>query len=128
MKVGDSFPENKILASVVDVSESISHINTVDSDFYIDLLNSSSIPDRYTGAKALTYLDSKHVFNVLESKLKDDSEHIYVKLEAAATLSRRNNSLGLEFIKNILNSSYLEHRLESIIILGEPSERYSLQK
>ncbi|HEX9974787.1 MAG TPA: HEAT repeat domain-containing protein, partial [bacterium] len=117
--IGESFPKNKILASVVKASEFVPQLPTVDKDFYIELLKSPSIPDRYTGAKALSFVESKYTTDVLTKKLGDDSEHIYVKLEAAATLARLNNPSGIEFIKNILNSSYLEHRLESIIILGE---------
>jgi len=51
-------------------------------------------------------------------------QSIYVKLEAASALARSGASFGYDFIKSILSSDYLEHRLEAVIILGElPSEQ-----
>lgn len=60
----------------------------------------------------------------LIERINDDAEHIYVKLEAAAALARAGSELGYDFIESVLQSNYLEHRLEAVIILGElPTER-----
>lgn len=45
-------------------------------------------------------------------------------MEAASALARSASPLGYDFIKSVLRSDYLEHRLEAVIILGElPSEQ-----
>ena len=51
--------------------------------------------------------------------MNDDTEHIYVKLEASAGLARFGLNDGMDFINQTLKGEYLEHRLEAVIILGE---------
>ncbi|MCI0539623.1 MAG: HEAT repeat domain-containing protein [Verrucomicrobiales bacterium] len=55
----------------------------------------------------------------LEISVSDESEHIYVRLEAAAGLVRAGQTAGMDFIHRTLRDEYLEHRLEAVIILGE---------
>lgn len=82
------------------------------------MLESSSISDRYGAAKAFSHLHSFDK-NPILARLEDKSEHIYVKLEAAASLARQGIEKGFQFIQESLKSDYLEHRLEAVIILGE---------
>jgi hypothetical protein len=119
LKVGERFVKNKILASVIDVFEKITSIKSVDSDFYLDLLNSLSIPDRYTAAKAFSFIQNDLSNDSLIFRINDNNEHIYVRLEAAATLARKGISIGFDFIEDVLSSHYYEQRLEAVIILGE---------
>jgi hypothetical protein len=49
----------------------------------------------------------------------DTKDHIYVRLEAAASLSRRGDRRGIAFIEKCLSDRYLENRLEAVIVLGE---------
>jgi hypothetical protein len=46
------------------------------------------LSSRYAAAKALSYLNEKKIVTALQAKLADAAEHIYVKLEAVASLSR----------------------------------------
>ncbi|MCD4783101.1 MAG: HEAT repeat domain-containing protein [Candidatus Eremiobacteraeota bacterium] len=114
---GQRIQKNTILASVVPV-----HLNVeatdVDNSHYLDLLRSSSIADRYTAAKALSHLDESYDDRLKEC-IRDENEHIYVRLEIAATLARKGDADGFDFIRSILNDTYLPYRLEAIIILGE---------
>lgn len=72
-------------------------------------------------------MGDENCIEALLRRLDDDNEHIYIKLEAAASLTRQMQSRGLEFIENILfSSSYLEHRLEAVIILSEIRHEGSL--
>ncbi len=61
------------------------------------MLHSNSLADRYTAAKAFSYI-KHHDMALLVSRLSDGDEHIYVKLEAAATLARHGNKNGYDFI------------------------------
>lgn len=122
---GQTIKKYQILSSVVPISNDIPKRNIQLEDYYRKLLSSSSISDRYGAAKAYSYLNQKFVSDPLVEKIKDDAEHIYVKLEAASALARANYPLGYEFIESILKSDYLEHRLEAVIILGELTSEYS---
>jgi len=77
------------------------------------------LSDRYAAAKALSYFNEKKVIKALQAKLADDAEHIYVKLEAAASLSRFGIEYGYNFIKVCLKDNYLQNVLESVIVLAE---------
>lgn len=118
VEVNDRIEKNQIIASVVPVYSSIETSN-VDYDFYITNLTSSSLSERYAASKALSYFDNKAVHTALLSKLEDTDEHIYVKLEAAASLARFGYKEGYEFIKLCLNDEYATNILESVIILAE---------
>ena len=117
---GMSFAENTILASVVPIHSSVKRREIDQVSFYSDLLNSRSLSDRYTAAKAFSYVDASDT-SLLQGRLADNDEHIYVRLEAAATLARRGFEEGYHFIRSTLNGEYLDQKLEAIIALGEIS-------
>ncbi|MFQ5751171.1 MAG: HEAT repeat domain-containing protein [bacterium] len=119
VNLNQTFEKNTILASVVNVQNRIEPSISVDVQHYLDLLNSTSISDRYSAAKALSFLEQPQDFSALQLRLNDENEHIYVRLEAAATFARYGQQQGYDFIREVLNSEYLEHRLEAVIILGE---------
>ena len=124
VRKGDVIRRYQILASVVPVLKDVPKREIDSENYYRDLLTSASISDRYCAAKAYSFLNRQFDNVPLIDRINDNAEHIYVKLEAAAALARSGSQLGYDFIESILNSDYLEHRLEAVIILGElPSER-----
>ena len=114
----------QILASVAPISKEIPDRDIDLERYYLDMLNSTSISDRYGAAKAYSFWTDQFNSGPLEDRINDEAEHIYVKLEAAAALARSDYQFGYDFIESAINSDYLEHRLEAVIILGElPSAR-----
>ena len=116
--------KNQIIASVVPITLSIPG-DTIDVvSHYQELLSSSSISDRYAAAKAFSHMENFAIDPIL-AKINDKSEHIYVKLEAAASLARLGREEGFKFIREVLKLDYLDHRLEAVIILGEIKSKTS---
>lgn len=118
VKVGEKVIPNQILASVINVQQTILS-SKVSYDFFLSNLSSLILSDRYAAAKALGYFNEKNVISALQAKLFEKDEHIYVKLEAAASLSRFGYNEGYDFIKTCLNDNYLQNVLESVIVLAE---------
>ncbi len=118
VKVGDKVFPNQIVASVIKAEQIIPTIK-VNADFFLNNLSSLTLSDRYAATKALSYFNEQKVVDSLQAKLADDAEHIYVKLEAAASLSRFGINDGYNFIKVCLKDNYLQNVLESVIILAE---------
>lgn len=118
VKVGDKVFPNQILASVIKAQQTIPTAK-VNADFFLTNLSSLTLSERYAAAKALSYFNEKKVIIALQAKLADKEEHIYVKLEAAASLSRFGVNDGYNFIKLCLKDSYLQNVLESVIVLAE---------
>ena len=87
VKIGDKVQPNQILASVVNISQTIPD-TIVNSNFFLANLSSLILSERYAAAKALSYFNEKKVISSLLNKLTDKDEHIYVKLEVAASLCR----------------------------------------
>jgi len=113
------FLADRVLASVAPVSLEVPDGNPVGMDFYVGELASASLADRYTAAKALSHVVPREIPPAILTRLNDKSEHIYVRMEAAAYLARREIEEGYAFIRSAIQSEYLEHRLEAVIILGE---------
>lgn len=124
---GQVINRHQILASVAPISKKVPERDIELENYYRELLASTSISDRYGAAKAYSFLNQKFDDTPLTERIKDDAEHIYVKLEAASALARSDSPLGYEFIKTVLTSDYLEHRLEAVIILGELTSEQSVQ-
>ena len=116
---GDPIAANQILASVVPVLRRLPCSKGMTEERYAANLSSSSLSDRYTASKALSHFHSAESREALAHKLTDTKDHIYVRLEAAASLARRGNHSGLSFIEGCLSDRYLENRLEAVIVLGE---------
>lgn len=119
VSVGERISQSQIIAAVVPVSRQITCSHNRTEDYYLELLDSPLITERYTAAKALSYFASDNAIPILKRTMNDDREHIYVRLEAAATLMRAGQHEGVSFIKKCLHDQYLENRLEAIIVLGE---------
>lgn len=125
VELGTEIRENQIIASVVPVNLTIPCKQDKDADYYLNLLHSSSLCDRYSAAKALSYFDSTKVKAELAKKMKDEADHIYIRLEAAASLLKLGDKESESFIEQILADDYLENRLEAIIILAEINQSVS---
>jgi hypothetical protein len=119
VRVGDEIVKSQILASVIPVSSSFPCSSKATDGTFLSHLTSYSVEDRYAAVKALSNFYSLDAVEVLKRRMNDDTEHIYVRLEAAAGLARFGLNDGIDFINQILNGEYLEHRLEAVIILGE---------
>lgn len=65
------------------------------------------------------FFASANVVEALTRILSNHDEHIYVRLEAAASLARWNNGAGVAFIRECLVDRFLQNRLEAVIVLGE---------
>lgn len=118
VKVGEEISQNQILASVALASQAFPCVG-VDPDYFLNNLTSSDLSERYAAAKALSSFDNQKVQDALLEKLVDTNEHIYVKLESAASLARKNIEAGYNFIKACLHDNYLQNVLETVIVLAE---------
>jgi HEAT repeat protein len=121
------FERNQILASVVSVKNRLDIPGNVDRQYYLNLLESTAISDRYCAVKAISHLGILDDFSSLKNRLNDENEHIYVRMEAAAALAGHGIKAGFDFIRHILCSNYLEYRLEAVIILGEVASNESCE-
>ena len=79
------------------------------------------------GINTNNFFISPQIAKALVNKLNDSNEHIYVRLEAAASLARQDDICGYEFIKQCLSDEYLQNRLESVIVLAEIDKDVSCQ-
>lgn len=119
VEAGERVKRNQIVASTVPVVESFDCSKITPAKHYVDMLNSTSLSDRYVAAKALTYFPSDPAADNLVRTVRSEREHIYVRLEAASSLVKMGHVEYLSFFKGLLSDQYLENRLECIIVLGE---------
>jgi HEAT repeat protein len=117
--VGDRIRAGQIIASVVPVTSALPCSGAAAHFSFLQMLASPAVADRYTAAKALSHLHDSAASVALAQRMTDDREHLYVRLEAAAALARSGDAGGMAFIRQTLQGQYLEHRLETVIILGE---------
>lgn len=120
----DYIDENQIIASVVPIGLSISCPETVKEAYFIEKLNSVNLSERYAAAKALRYRGySLTAKKIIEDRMDDNEEDIYIKLEAAAALANKGDIKAWEFLESRLHSSTmtvpLETQLETIIVSSE---------
>lgn len=127
VSLGQRVVTNQIVASVVPVFLKFDVEHTASADTYIQQLTSSSQSDRYTAAKALYYFDSPTVRSALSQKIEDTKDHIYVRLDAAASLMRNGDLRGQAFIQECLTEPFVENQLEAVIVLGEIGTHEAVQ-
>lgn len=123
VNTGDTVDANQIVASVVTVQKGLHCPASVNEAYFIEKLASVNLSERYAAAKALRYRGYTIAKPVLESRMTDVDEDIYVKLEAAAALAAYDDPNGWEFIENKLRSPImavpLETQLETVIVASE---------
>lgn len=128
VKVGDTVEANQIVAAVVPVNTVLQSPPPVGEAYFTDKLTSVNLSERYAAAKALRYRGYSTAKPMLESRMSDADEDIYVQLEAAAALAAYDDPKGWEFMENKLRSPVitvpLETQLETVIVASEiPKER-----
>ncbi len=129
VQIGDTVEANQIVASVVPVHIQLTCPPPVDETYFIERLTNVNMSERYAASKALRYSAySASAKAMLEARMNDSDEDIYVQLEAAAALAARNHQNGWDFLENKLRSTImavpLEIQLETVIVTSEiPNER-----
>jgi len=119
VRTGETVRRNQIVASVVPVVQRFDCNKTTSADYYLRMLGSTSLSDRYVSAKALAHFISNAATDALAKTVRNDREHIYVRLEAASSLLKTGHTEYISFFKGLLSDQYLENRLECVIVLGE---------
>lgn len=121
--VGETVEANQIVAAVVPVNTELHCPASVSEAYFIDKLASVNLSERYAAAKALRYRGYTTAKPVLEARMTDADEDIYVQLEAAAALAAYDDPNGWEFMENKLRSPVievpLETQLETVIVASE---------
>jgi hypothetical protein len=107
----DAVIRNQVLAATVQIARSVPCASIAGEEHYIKLLGSVDLSERYAAAKALAFFQTEKVIKALLKKVEQQEEHIYVKLEAAASLARFNAEDGWKFINKCLQDDYLQNRL-----------------
>lgn len=124
VKVGETVEANQIVAAVVPFNATLLCPPSVNEAYFVDKLTSVNLSERYAAAKALRYRGYTTAKAVLESRMIDVDEDIYVQLEAAAALAAYNNDQqGWKFIESKLRSPVmtvpLETQPETVIVASE---------
>jgi hypothetical protein len=131
IEAGQIVKANQIVAAVVPVHTELQCPASVSEAYFVEKLASVNLSERYAAAKALRYRGYTIAKPVLESRMIDTEEDIYVQLEAAAALAAYDDPNGWEFIENKLHSSVmivpLETQLETVIVASEIPKRRSEQ-
>lgn len=131
VNTGDTVEANQIVAAVVPVNTKLQCPTSVNEAYFIDKLASVNLSERYAAAKALRYRGYTTAKPVLESRMTDADEDIYVQLEAAAALAAYDEPNGWEFMENKLRSPVmavpLETQLETVIVASEIPKNRSEQ-
>jgi hypothetical protein len=122
----DHVKQNQIIASVVPIKIELVCPKPVNEQYFIDKLSSVNLSERYASAKALRYRGyTSKAKTILESRMNDRDEDIYVQLEAAAALAAKDDNQAWIFIENKVYASSLavplETQLETIIVSSEIS-------
>lgn len=117
---GAPIQKNQFILSTVPVVRSFACDRLIAEEDYTAQLYSPSLGEKYAAAKALSYFDTSEVRKNLAGILPT-REHIYIRLEAAASLARLNDRRGLAFIQDCLSGNFINHQLEAVIVLGELS-------
>lgn len=120
---GNIVEGKQVVASVVPVCTRLTCPPSVDETYFIDKLTSVNLSERYAAAKAMRYRGYTTATPVLEARIDDPDEDIYVQLEAAAALAAYDHPKGWEFMENKMRSPVLtvplETQLETVIVTSE---------
>jgi hypothetical protein len=123
VSVGQAVEKNQIVAAVVPVKTALQCPTSVTETYFANKLSSVNLSERYAAAKALRYRGYATSKQLLEARIADSDEDIYVQLEAAAALAVFNDPQGWQFITNKIQapdeSIARETQLETIIVASE---------
>lgn len=128
VRPGDTVTAGQVLASVVPVTTNFPCDRVANVRTYLRGLGSVSLSERYAAAKALSHFPpGRGSVEGLLRRIGDRAEHIYVKLESAATLARYGHEDGWAVIERCLGAGQAEPRLEAVIVLAEINSDRSLR-
>lgn len=116
---GQTVQENQVLASVVPVTRAVPLGQTVGADHYVAELSSANERIRFTAGKALSGFPGDVTDAALLARMQDAADHIFIRLEVAASLVRHGRAEGWEFLARTLQDQFAENRLEACIVLAE---------
>jgi len=119
VRQGQTVEADRVLASVVPVTRAVPLGPAVGVDHYVAELSSANERVRFAAAKALSGFPSETADPALLARVADTADHIFVRLEAAASLVRHGRSEGWEFLARKLKDQFAENRLEACIVLAE---------
>lgn len=125
VKTGEKIIDDQIIGAAIPVFDKFECDRIEPRKFYMKLLQSPSLTERYTASKSLCYFGNDEVKRVLFQKMSDLKEHIYIRLEAASSLLKMGENSSLQFFRETIKDPYLENRLECVIILGEINKKES---
>lgn len=127
VSVNDIVKQDQIIASIVPVIQKFDCAKNKNTCNYRKMLKSTSLSDRYAASKALSHFSKdQQGIDALVEKMNDQKDHIYIRLEAASSILKLGRIESLDFFKQVLQDTYLENRLEGVIILGEIQNKHSL--
>lgn len=101
VEAGETVEANQIVAAVISVNTTLQCPTSVSEAHFVEKLASVNLSERYAAAKALRYRGYTTAKPVLESRMTDSEEDIYVQLEAAAALAAYGDPNGWEFIERL---------------------------
>lgn len=116
---GEAIVPNQIIAAVVQVTPHFACPGGATVGTYANLAASVALSDRYTAAKALGWFRDPLATDALLERLHDSNEHVYVRVDAAASLMRVGHPDGSHFLSAAMHDAFLSNRLEAIIVLSE---------
>lgn len=116
---GGDVATGEILASIVPVQKTWPCPGGASLETFLAWSTRAALADRYAAVKALGRFSEDEATRCLDERMQDGNEHIYVRLESAAGMVRRDDDRGITFFQALLKDDYLENRLEAVILLGE---------
>ena len=91
----------------------------MDQRRYTPDLRSTAPSVRFAAAKALALFRAPAISPALIERLSDADEHIFVSLEAAASLVKLGREEGWAYLQQSIKSPFAANRLETVIVLAE---------
>ncbi len=116
---GDTVASHQVVAAVVPITRAVPLGPRVGATHYVGELNSANERIRFAAAKALSGFKLESVDTALLRRLNDSGEHVFIRLEAAASLARHDAAAGWVFFEQTLKDPFAENRLECCIVLAE---------
>ena len=119
LTVGQRVQVDQVLAAVVPVVTTVPADPVVDFSKYLADLQSAATSVRFAAAKALAIFNAPAIPPALVDRLNNKEEHIFVRLEAAGSLTKLSAQAGWDFLTAGLKDEFADNRLETVIVLAE---------
>jgi hypothetical protein len=119
VRAGEELQRNQIVASVVTVNSVCLCPGGATLDLYLGYTKSASVVDRFMAVKALGHFAEASATAALVERVSDEKEDIYVRVESAAVLMRRERPEGHSYLQSLIDGGHASFRMEAAIVLGE---------